>query len=95
MEFLDLPRESARDLKWATENYQSGRDANFTVKNYGKDLLMIKGSGQGRCLFFGREVVDDVELLIARLIYKKESQEVPKRILTTARDRLARYKEQN
>jgi hypothetical protein len=27
-EFLNLPREDARDLKWAMENYQGGRDAN-------------------------------------------------------------------
>ncbi len=94
-EFLDLPRESARDLKWAMENYQSGRDVNYTIKNYGGDLLMIKGRGQGRCLFFSREVVDDVEQLIVFLIYKKESQEVPDRVLRTARERMARLKEQS
>ena len=93
-EFLDLPRESAKDLKWAMENYQSGRDANYTVKNYGGDLLMLKGRGQGRCLFCGREVVDDYERLIVLLIYKKESKEVPERVLKTARERMGRYKEQ-
>lgn len=83
----------ARDLKWAMECYQSSRDVNYTVKNYGNDLLMIKGRGQGRCLFFGQEIVDDMERLIVLLIYKKESQEVPTRVLKTARERMTRYKE--
>jgi phage-related protein len=56
---------------------------------------MIKGRGQGRCLFFGFEVVDDIERLTVLLIYKKESQEVPERVLKTARERMARYKEQS
>jgi hypothetical protein len=55
---------------------------------------MIKGRGQGRCLFFGKESIDGVERLIVLLIYKKESQDVPERILRTARDRMARYLEQ-
>lgn len=93
-EFLYLPRESARDLKWAMENYQSGRDVIYTAKSYGGNLMMIKGSGQGRCLFFGSEVVDDIERLIVLLIYKKESQDLPERILRTARERMTRYKEQ-
>jgi len=93
-EFLELPREDARDLKWAMQNYQDRRDVNYTVKSYGNDLLMIKGRGQGRCLFFGREVVDEVERLIVLLLYKKESDEVPERVLRTARERMARYKEQ-
>jgi len=94
-EFLDLPRESARDLKWAMVNHQNGRELNYTLRNYGDDLLMIKGHGQGRCLFFGKEVAGDEEKLIVLLIYKKESQEVPERVLRTARDRMRRYKEQN
>ena len=77
------------------ENYQDGRDVNYTVKNYGGDLLMIKGRGAGRCLFFVREVVDDIERLIVLLVYKKESQDVPERVLKTARERLRRYREQN
>lgn len=90
-----MPSECARDLKWAMENYQRMRDANYTVKNYGDDLLVIKGREQGRCLFFSPEVVDGEERLIVLLIYKKESQEVPERVLKTARARMVRYKEQS
>lgn len=88
-EFMALPTVDAAELKFAMQNYQDDLGVGYTVRNYGDGLLMLKPSSrsQGRCLFFYREVVDGVERLVALLIYKKESQEVPVRILKAARER--------
>lgn len=95
-ELLDLPQADFLDLCRAMELYQANKNVGYTVKNYGDDLMMIKGSGQGRCLWFAREteIVNgtEVESLIVLLVYKKESQEAPKRVLDTARERLGKYR---
>ena len=88
-EFLALPGEDASSLKFAMESYQWDLGTGYVAKNYGLGLFMIKDSshGQGRCLFF-RIVVGQPERLIALLIYKKESQEAPARVIETARKRM-------
>ena len=88
-EFLALPSEDASSLKFAMESYQWDLGTGYVVKNYGQGLYMIKDSshGQGRCLFF-RTVAGQPERLVALLIYKKESQEAPARVIETARKRM-------
>lgn len=63
----------------------------YEVKAYGGGLMMVKDAsrGQGRCLFFAlRREADGSETIVALLVYKKESQEAPKRVLETARRRM-------
>ena len=95
-EFMALPVKDASALKLAMKRYQNDEAVGYRVKNYGDGLLMIHGSGkdQGRCLFFKKELVADSttgelrERLVALLIYKKESMEVPARVMETARRRM-------
>ena len=78
------------------ELYQADKNVGYTVKNYGEDLTMIKGHGQGRCLWFAKDTEKIngrvIERLVVLLVYKKESQEAPKRVLRTARERLEKYR---
>jgi hypothetical protein len=91
-EFATLPSADLRDLTHAMSLYQQNAGVGYTVKNYGDDLMMIKGSKQGRCLWFAiGESQNGVEILIALLVYKKEGQEVPARVMERARERLRRY----
>jgi len=99
-EFLALPFEDFKSLTHAMELFQDGQNFGYEVKHYQGDLMMIKGRGQGRCLWFSKERVFtaggvETEILVALLVYKKESQEVPERILKTARERLKKYRELN
>jgi len=89
-EFWDLPSQDRAALMEAMSLYQQNSGIGYQVKNYGKGLEMItdSGSAQGRCLFFTRTP----ERFIALLVYKKESQKLPKRIESTARERLNEYK---
>lgn len=92
-EFLSLSDHDAATLKTAMKNYQLDTGVGYTVRNYGEGLWMLKDSGraQGRCLFFQRQVVADKERLVAVLVYKKESQEIPARILRTAKERMRQW----
>ena len=93
-ELASLPQNDFVDLRLAMHRYQEGLEVGYTVKDYGDGLMMIKGGRQGRCLWFHEgEAENGLRILIALLIYKKESQEVPDRILRTARARMNQRKE--
>ncbi len=90
-EFLALPRADFRDLTHAMAQFQRGEESGYILKNYGDDLMMIKGNRQGRCLWFTTNRVEDgMQILTALLVYKKETMRVPDRILQTARERMRR-----
>jgi len=90
-EFLALPRADFRDLTHAMAQFQRGEVSGYTIKNYGDGLMMIKGNRQGRCLWFSpAQFEDGIQVLIALLVYKKETIRVPDRILQTARERMGR-----
>lgn len=99
-EFRALPRKDMIDLFEAMKAYRMEVETGWVVKNYGNGLLMIKPSnkGAGRCLFFAVRSVSrggqNVEELIALLAYKKESQDVPKAHIRTARSRMSQYEEE-
>jgi|GEM_PF-1710799 len=93
-ELLSLSKADFLDLTLAMEYFQNASEAKYTVKNYDDGLMMIKGNRQGRCLwFFKGETVDGIEILIVVLVYKKETQRVPSKVLETARSRMAMYRE--
>ena len=82
------------------ENYQQDTGVAYKIKSYGDGLKMItdSGHGQGRCLFFRSELItnphsgEQRERLVALLVYKKESQNVPEAILRSARHRMENTK---
>lgn len=78
-EFWDLNTQDFLDLTEAMKNYQHNTGVGYSIDNYG-EVLMIKGSKQGRGLFFA--LVED--RLILLLVYKKETQKVPKRMIDVA-----------
>ncbi len=90
-EFRAIPSTDLADLFGAMKAYRQELDGGFTIKRYGDGLMMIKANNrsQGRCLFFSLKEDDGVEVLTALLAYKKETNEVPKRLLDTARDRMS------
>jgi phage-related protein len=89
-ELRKLPAQDRSALFEAMQHFQNGTRIGYTHKRYGKELEMItdSGVGQGRCLFFVR----DQNNLIILLVYKKESQKLPKQIEQAARIRLAKYR---
>jgi hypothetical protein len=89
-EFAALPQRDYADLTQAMKAYRQDIGAGYELKNYGGGLMMVKSSSgtQGRCLFFTIREEAGVEVLTALLIYKKETQEVPRRIEETARERM-------
>ena len=89
-EFAALPLEDHLCLQQTMLAYRSGEGEGYVVRNYGEGLMMVKDAaqGQGRCLFFSVHLERGTEILTALLVYKKESQEAPQRVLDTARRRL-------
>lgn len=78
-EFWELNTQDFLDLTEAMKNYQLETGVGYTIDNYG-EVLMIKGSRQGRGLFF--TMVEGRVVLL--LVYKKESQKAPKRVIDIA-----------
>lgn len=99
-EFFAVPEPDASNLKAAMSLYQRDAGIGYEIKNYGEGLMMLKATNrsQGRNLFFVSETTVDAETgeqterLIVVLIYKKESQEAPARIIETARRRMKETK---
>lgn len=89
-EFAALPPDDYFRLGEAMLAYRRDEGRGYVVKNYGDGLMMVKDAaqGQGRCLFFSVRIERGEEILTALLVYKKESQETPQRILDTARRRM-------
>ena len=89
-EFAALPREDRKSLTYAMWLYGQEQEGGYVVSSYGKGLMMIKAKNksQGRCLFFSVTEDSDGQVLTVLLVYKKESQEVPARVLETPRDRM-------
>ena len=87
---LTLPPEDYYRLSQAMLGYRKASGSGYVVKNYGRGLFMIKDDsrGQGRCIFFSARQEQGDELLTALLVYKKESREVPARVIEAARKRL-------
>ena len=87
---MKIPDDDRRRLKLAMFNYRIDAGVGYEVKTYGGGLMMVRDSshGSGRCLFFSVGVEKGEEILTALLVYKKESQEAPARILETARTRM-------
>jgi hypothetical protein len=75
--------------------YQMKLPGGFLIKSYGDGLMMIKAANRtsGRCLFFSSAMEAGTEILTALLGYKKETDEVPKQVLDTARARLRKVRE--
>lgn len=94
-EFKKLPKQAFLDLTYAMESYAADLKSGYVVDHYGQGLLMIKddSKGSGRCLFFAVRKHDDQEVLTMLLVYKKESQEAPKRVIETARKRMGDAKD--
>ena len=94
-EFATIPHPDQRKLFFAMENYRDNTGIVYVVKNYGDGLMMIKdrSKGSGRCLFFTVREVEGVEQLVMLIAYKKESDEVPAAVLSTARERMNDYAE--
>ena len=80
-------------------NYQADLGFGYVIKHYGQGLMMLKASNrsQGRNLFFFSKRMDDptsgetLDQLVVVLIYKKESQEAPSRLIETARQRMRAF----
>jgi phage-related protein len=89
-EFRKLASNDWFRLTAAMRAYAKDLGIGYEVKSYGGGLMMVKDSGaQGRCLFFTvRKDYDGSETLTALLIYKKESQEAPERIIELAKKRM-------
>jgi hypothetical protein len=92
-----LPSEDRKKLFRSMKAYVSDEEGKCVVRNYGGGLYMIKdrSQGQGRCLFFTVHLenaaeLDQIEMLVALMFYKKESQEIPGQIFETAQARLRR-----
>ena len=83
---MDVPSDDRRRLKLAMFNYRIGAGIGYEVRSYGEGLMMVKDAshGAGRCLFFTVGVMEGEETLTALLVYKKESQEAPARVIDTA-----------
>ena len=94
-EFAALPVEDRQSLFKAMKAYGEVAESGFVVKDYRGGLYMLKPTNrtQGRCLFFRKVKKSDSETLVALLIYKKESLEVLRNILATAKQRLATSEE--
>lgn len=92
-EFMSLPAADASDLATAMKAYQEDLGAGYRIDHYGEGLAMIKGTKQGRGLFFTAEteVMKDGETrvwLVLLKVYKKESQKADKQAVATARQRM-------
>jgi hypothetical protein len=85
-EFRDLPTEDFLALTEAMLVFRKQLGVGYKVKHYGGGLAMItdSGRGQGRCLFFASILQVDEELLVALLVYKKESRKAPASVIKTA-----------
>lgn len=90
-ELSALPKEDFLHLTQAMLAFRKAQGSGYVVKNYGDGLLMLKddSKGQGRCLFFSIRKQGDEEVLTALVVYKKESQEAPARVIKKARQRMA------
>ena len=84
-EFEALSHDDFLDLTHAMKLLQDEAGIGYTVKDYGNGLKMVKGSRQGRCLWTEHE---SGLVMVAVLVYKKESEETPKHIMDTARSRM-------
>jgi hypothetical protein len=90
-EMRTIPQPDRGLLFFAMQRFAQGDDAGFTVKSYGNGLLMLKKKGRsGRCLFFTYDEKDSTKLVLL-LAYKKESDEVPESLISTAQGRRGRY----
>ena len=86
-----LPKEAYHKLSEAMLAYRLDTRVGYVVKGYGDGLMMVKDDshGAGRCLFFTVREEAGVDVLVALLVYKKESEEAPKRVIDAARKRMA------
>ena len=89
-ELSELPSEDFYRLTAAMKAYRLDQKVGYVVRSYGDGLMMVKDDshGQGRCVFFAVREVAGEEVLTALLVYKKETQEAPKRVLDAARRRM-------
>lgn len=104
-EFAALPGSDRYRLMISMKRYQDEPDGNYRparVDSYGDGLLRIRhesGDYQGRALFSrvrsmaGRR--DVPQRLVLLVVYKKESDSVPRHILQRARDRKTHWEEAN
>ena len=85
-EFFSLPATDATALRIAMAAYQMELGTGCVIKDYKDGLWMLKDASrvQGRCLFFRQEP----HRLVVVLIYKKESDEAPLRVIDAARKRM-------
>ena len=88
-----IPQPHRAALYAAMSAYAQDLPIRYVVKPYGDGLMMIKASNgtAGRCLFF-HDSESGALICVAVLFYKKESDEVPQRILSTAKARMNEYR---
>lgn len=83
-ELLGVPSLDRSDLFRAMDNFQGETGIHYTVKAYGDGLMMIKGKGSGRCLWFYK---GETEYRVVR-VYQKTSKKAPKSEIEIARARM-------
>ena len=93
-EFFALSQRDFASLTVAMRAFRMDEGAGYVVKHYGEGLMMIKSANQtqGRCLFFTIREERNQEVLVALLVYKKESDAVPHHVEATARRRMEEAK---
>ena len=93
-EMRTIPQPDRGLLFFAMERYAKGDDAGFVSKSYGDGLLMLKKDRHaGRSLFFAYDP-DRSATLVLLLAYKKEKDDAPAALVSTARERMSRYIEE-
>ena len=105
-EFLALPAFDRARLMRAMKRYQDGTEGDARpaeIDSYEGGIHRIKSSdpkAQGRGLFSRirrktKEAKDGPELLALLVVYKKESDSVPRSVLDKARQRKKGYEDEN
>jgi phage-related protein len=91
-ELSTIPQPHRAALYAAMSAYAQDLAVRYVVKSYGDGLKMVKASNgtAGRCLFF-HESKSDSLICVAVLFYKKESDEIPQRLLSAAKARMNDY----
>jgi hypothetical protein len=97
-EFLQVPYPDYAILAQAMASYQElGSDSTRAIVNkYEGNIWRLKpnGSSSGRCLFLRTGVRSKgVEDLLVLVVYKKEGQRVPTRVLARALERAKEWKD--
>lgn len=98
-EFLALPDLDRAKMLALIEHYQQcgfGNPSPAQVDDYGGGLYRlrhVKQAYQGRLIFFATDRVAGFERLVILVVFKKQSQDLPQKVLETARYRKKQWEE--